>query len=176
MYIVSTLNTTFPSYTHVFVLETRLGASSMYMNLILLIRDFVFPYALMSIKFVYLFKTTMGYSYLNVIFLYAGNNHHLPCSSNTTLNLDLHIIFWLTPILSTSPLRISWILSSPWWIACMQNVSVVCISPNYMHMYYSSLTVCGTFLVSVSHLNVLLAIMMICTGLWVNDSLASLNC
>ena len=44
---------------------------------------------------------------------YTESKLHRLCFFNTILNLDLHIMFWLTPILSTSPLRISWILSSP---------------------------------------------------------------
>lgn len=63
----------------------------------------------------------------NPIFLffpfYIENSHHLHYSFNITLSLGLHSMFWLIPILSTSQSRISWILSSLWWIAYMQNVS-----------------------------------------------------
>lgn len=63
----------------------------------------------------------------NLMFLffpfYIENSHHLHYSFNITLSLGLHSMFWLIPILSTSQSRISWILSSLWWIAYMQNVS-----------------------------------------------------
>lgn len=63
----------------------------------------------------------------NLMFLffpfYIENSHRLHYSFNITLSLGLHSMFWLIPILSTSQSRISWILSSLWWIAYMQNVS-----------------------------------------------------
>lgn len=63
-------------------------------------------------------RCTVQYVHLYFVIIsffssYTANNHHQHCSFNTTLNLDLHIIFWLIPILSTFPLKTSWILSSP---------------------------------------------------------------
>jgi hypothetical protein len=49
---------------------------------------------------------------------------HHPCSSNTTLLLDLLIMSWLIPILSTSPFKTSWNWWNQWWIVFMPNVSV----------------------------------------------------
>ena len=54
---------------------------------------------------------------------FTESKFHLPYSFNTTLSLVLHSLFWLTPILSTSPSATSLIFSGPWWTASMQNVS-----------------------------------------------------